>query len=102
MLIPWINDMDAINKEPIFADFNNCDEDGAIRLVTSGSLADLQRMNILPSEGELIWLTDHDVEVIGKTAFRNGTWVVTLTSKFKQVAPEAPYHISNIDRSGTV
>jgi hypothetical protein len=94
--------MNPINREPILADFGNSDEDGAIRLVTSGSLGDLQRMNISLSEGHLIWLTDYDVEVIGKTAFRNGTWVVTPTSKFKQVAPEPPYHISNIDRSGTV
>jgi len=94
--------MNPINREPIFADFGNCDEDGAIRLVTSGSLGDLQRMNISLLAGQLIWLTDYDVEVMGKAAFRNGAWVVIPTSKFKQVAPEAPYHISKINRNGTV
>ena len=47
-------------------------------------------------------ITDYNVEVIGKTAFRNGTWVVIPASKFKQVPPEVPYHIRNIDRNDTV
>ena len=91
--------MNLINKEPIFADFGNSDEGGAIRLVTNESLADLRRMNIVLSEGQLLWLTDYDVEVIGRTTFRNRTWVVLPTSKFTQVPPEAPHNIGNINRN---
>ena len=90
--------MGTLNKEPIFADFGNSDEDGAVRLITEGTLADLKRMNIVLSEGMRIWLTDHDVEVTGNVTSRNGVWVLAPDTKFKQVPTDAPYHIKNLDK----
>jgi hypothetical protein len=88
------------NRMPIFADFANCDEDGAVRLVTSGTLADIERLQLSLFEGQKIWLTDNDVEVIGTLNFRNGMWVAIPDGNgFRNVSPDAPYHINNIDKS---
>jgi hypothetical protein len=89
--------MTPVNSQPIFADFGNSDEDGAVRLVTDGTLADLERLNISLGEGQVIWLTDNDVEMIGTVAFRNGIWVaVPNQNGFKQVPLDAPHHINNL------
>lgn len=89
--------MKPINKEPIFADFGNADEDGAIRLITNGTLADLVRTNISLAEGQDIWLTDNDVEMIGTVTFRNNIWIaIPNESGFKDVPKDAAYHISNL------
>jgi hypothetical protein len=87
--------MKSVNNEPIFADFGNSDPDGAVRLITDGTLDDLKRLNISLSEGMHLWLTDYDVEVTGNTTYRNGVWVLIPDSKFKQVPLDAPYHINN-------
>ncbi len=89
--------MIPMNSQPIFADFGNSDEDGAVRLVTNGTLADLKRLEFSLAEGQRIWLTDHDVEMTGTVAFRNGMWVaIPDANGFKQVPIDAPYHINNL------
>ncbi|SRR5258708_6383695 len=91
--------MNVINKEPIFADFANSDEDGAIRLVTNGTLADLKRMKLSLSNGQKIWLTDNDVEMVGTIASRDGIWVaIPDFDGFKPVTLDAPYHIKNLKK----
>jgi hypothetical protein len=89
--------MIPMNSQPIFADFGNSDEDGAVRLVTDGTLADLKRLEFSLAEGQRIWLTDHDVEMTGTVTFRNGMWVaIPDANGFKQVPIDAPYHINNL------
>jgi hypothetical protein len=89
--------MQPINQEPIFADFGNADEDGAIRLITDGTKADIERLNLRLAEGQQIWLTDNDVEVVGTLTFRDGMWVATPGANgYKDVAEDAPHHISNL------
>ena len=44
----------------IFADFNNADKNGKVRLNTSGSLKDIQRLQIDLKEGMEILLDDQD------------------------------------------
>jgi hypothetical protein len=68
--------MNIINKEPILVDFGNADQDGAIRLITNGAIADVERLGIILIEGKKIWLTDNDVEMIGTLSFRKNIWVV--------------------------
>jgi hypothetical protein len=93
------NKMKPINQEPIFADFGNADEDGAIRLITDGTSADVERLGIKFEDGQQIWLTDNDIEVIGTLKFRDGMWVTIPDPEgFKDVPKDAPYHINNIDR----
>lgn len=64
--------MQTINQAPVFADFANRDVDGAIRLITEGTLSDIKRLQLSLAEGQHIWLTDNDVEVIGTLTFRDG------------------------------
>jgi hypothetical protein len=91
------SNMTPVNSQPIFADFGNSDEDGAVRLVTDGTLADLERLNISLAEGQIIWLTDNDMEMTGTVTFRNGIWVATPNQNgFRQVPLDAPYHINNL------
>ena len=89
--------MREINKKPVSADFGNAEENGAIRLVTRGTLSDLERMQINLVEGQRIWLTDNDVEMIGIVARRDDIWVaIPDENGFKNVPREAWYHIDNL------
>jgi hypothetical protein len=47
-------------KARIFADFNNCDKKGRVRLNTNGSISDLKRKNIVLQVGRRILLDDED------------------------------------------
>ena len=86
-----------VNKEPIFVDFANCDEDGAIRLITRGTLDDLNRMGLQLTEGQKILVTDNEIEMTGTVTFRDGMWVAIPDEKgFKKVDENAPHHIKNI------
>jgi hypothetical protein len=44
----------------IFADFNNADKKGRIRLDTNGSIADIKKLKVEMQPGMEIWLTDND------------------------------------------
>ena len=91
--------MKPINKEPLYADFNNITEDGAVRLNTRGTATDLEKFGIKLSEEQVIWITDGDVEMTGKVTFRNGIWVAISNDEgFKDVDPDSPYHIKNLSR----
>jgi hypothetical protein len=93
----WGSKMNAMNAEPIFADFGNSDEDGAVRLNCDGTFADLARMGLSFSEGQRVWLTDHDIETNGTVTFRNGIWVaIPDQNGFKQVPLDAAHHINNL------
>ena len=52
----------------IYADFNNCDEPGRVRLNTIGSLRDLDHVGPL-KEGEMLELYDTELRVVGKAEF---------------------------------
>jgi hypothetical protein len=89
--------MNAMNSKPIFADFGNSDEDGAVRLNCDGTFADLASMGLSFSEGQRVWLTDHDIETTGTVTLRNGMWVaIPDAGGFKQVPLDAFYHVNNL------
>ncbi len=86
--------MEAINKTPIFADFNSRDEDDAVWLNTNGTVRDLQEMNLKLAEGQTIWVTDGEIEMVGTVTFREGMWVAIPDAEgMKYVDENAPYHI---------
>ncbi len=76
----WMNPntlpMKTINTKPIFADFNNQEEDGAVRLDTRGTLHDLDQQNIILKDGDYLWVTDTEIEVRGQVEFRDKIWVL--------------------------
>jgi len=83
--------MQPINREPFFADFGNSDVDGAIRLITNGTLAEIARLGLSLAEGQRVWLTDNDIEVIATISFRDGKWVaIPDANGYKNVPEDAP------------
>lgn len=59
-------------------DFGNRDEDGAVRLVTRGTLEHLERHGIVLEEGLRITMTDDELFAEGRCTFRDGVWVATV------------------------
>jgi hypothetical protein len=65
----------------IFADFNNADEHGRVRLNTTGTFEDIQRMKINLEEGMQIFLDDYDSLIaIGRVKYSNeeNVWVAEI------------------------
>jgi len=44
----------------LFADFNNADKEGRIRLITTGTIDDLKSQNVTLVQGLEVLLDDHD------------------------------------------
>jgi len=53
------------NKIIIFADFNNADSQGFLRLNCDGTLRDIMRHQIVLSEGQEFIFSDGDLQVAG-------------------------------------
>ena len=72
----------------IFADFNNADNTGKVRLNTSGSLKDIQRLQIDLKEGMKIFLDDQDgLVTMGQLRYseEEKIWVAEINwDKFKE------------------
>jgi hypothetical protein len=47
----------------IYADFNNCEEDGKVRLNSRGSLDDLSQVKNKIRSSMLVWIYDEELEV---------------------------------------
>lgn len=63
---------------PIPVDFGNADEDGAIRLVTRGTLEYCKDHGIVLSDGMEITMSDGEVVAEGVVSRRKGFWVATV------------------------
>lgn len=53
----------------IYADFNNCEENGKVRLNTNGSLSDLFQVKNKIHPDMLVWLYDEEFEVETKLEY---------------------------------
>ncbi len=85
-----------INTEPIYVDFNSRDEDDGVWLSSTKVLEEIKKNNIDLKEGNLIWLTDGELEIIGKLTYRIDRWVaVPDIKKFVFVDEKASYHYKN-------
>jgi hypothetical protein len=60
-------------------DFGNRDEDGAVRLVTRGTVEHLRTHGIVLSEGLQILMSDDELAAEGICALREGIWVAVIT-----------------------
>lgn len=68
----------------IFADFNNADRKGRIRLNTNGSLSDIKLLKIELIDGKKVMLDDDDgLATIGSLMFseEERIWVVEIDRK---------------------
>ncbi|MCZ6681058.1 MAG: hypothetical protein O7E52_27880 [Candidatus Poribacteria bacterium] len=61
----------------IYADFNNCEENGKVRLNTNGSLSDLSEVNDKIHPDMSVWLYDEEFEVEAKLEY-NQKWKIWL------------------------
>jgi hypothetical protein len=71
------------SAEPIPVDFGNADEDGAVRLVTRGTLEYCADHNIVLSEGMKITMSDGEITAEGVVSRRGGFWVATVEKQVK-------------------
>jgi hypothetical protein len=70
----------------IYADFNNADSSGRLRLNCQGTTNDLQKSNIQLQEGLHLIFTDDELEAEGIVAYSKNEeiWVATIDwSKLK-------------------
>ena len=73
-----------MNQEfPIPVDFGNADEDGAVRLVTEGTVEHLRFHNIELSEGMKITVSDGELTADGTCTKRDNMWVVLVERSVK-------------------
>jgi hypothetical protein len=69
-------------SRPIFADFNNLDEDGYIRLNTAGTLEDIRAASIQLKDGLRLVVSDGDLtaEVLVREPGRERVWRAQIVS----------------------
>jgi len=68
-------------SDTLFADFNNTDKEGRVRLNTAGTLNDLQTKNIVLESGLEVLLNDHDeLKAVGTVEFSDveKIWVAKI------------------------
>lgn len=70
-------------SKPIYADFNNADEQGRVRLDTDGTLADLKRHSILLSAGQRLTISDGEMGTEGVVEFSDEEqiWVLRIAGR---------------------
>jgi hypothetical protein len=56
-------------------DFNNCDEDGAVRLITRGVDAYIEENSIKFNEGDNVMLSDGELFAKAVLSYRDNMWV---------------------------
>ncbi len=66
--------------DPIYADFNNADERGRVRLNTDGTVADLKERSMSLSAGQRLRISDGEIETEGVVEFSDDEqiWVIRI------------------------
>jgi hypothetical protein len=69
----------TMSDTAIPVDFNACDEDGAVRILSKSTMDHLKKNGISLSEGVTILMTDGELNAEGTLTFRDGMWVAKIT-----------------------
>lgn len=81
------------SKTPrIFADFNNCDRLGRVRLNTVGTAEDLNRLRLELSEGTALVVTDSELETEAVATYSEDEkmWVAKIDpTKVRSLPPQS-------------
>lgn len=72
--------MNITNIIPV--DFNNCDEDGAVRLNTRGTITYLKENQIEHNENDEIIMLDGELRAEGIIEMRDEIWVAKVIKWF--------------------
>jgi hypothetical protein len=67
-----------MSQVPVTVDFGNRDQDGAVRLITRGTIDYLQAQGIALSEGMPILMSDGELTAEGTCTQREGMWVAVV------------------------
>ena len=75
--LPNNNNMSAPR---IYADFNNADSKGRLRLITEGSLSDIKRLNLKMEEGMPVIVYDDELSTSAEVIFseEEKIWVAKI------------------------
>jgi hypothetical protein len=74
----------------IYADFNNCDQQGRVRLNTVGSLRDLASTRVRLEDGVPLHITDNELEVNGTAEFSKEENIWTARFNWDELLEIAP------------
>jgi hypothetical protein len=66
------------SKQKIFVDFGNADDSDTIRLVTKGTLRDLEKFRIQLEEGLELSITDGEISADAIVHYSDGMWVAKV------------------------
>jgi len=69
-----------MKRPSVYADFNNSDTQGRVRLNCVGTIEDLSRLRVTLAEGQLLTLADEALEVDGEVLYspEEGLWVAVI------------------------
>ena len=88
--------------QPLWADFNACDNDGAV-LMGAPPFLDMhpQETDFVPTDGANVLISDGEIELTGTLAFRDNKYWVTIPveGSTKKVPKDAWYHNDNLNKS---
>ena len=64
----------------LYADFNNADPEGRVRLNVAGTLRDLARQGVQLREGMAVFIHDEELAADGEAVFsaREGVWAARI------------------------
>jgi hypothetical protein len=92
------------NMQPLLADFNEFDEEGAVLIGVPPFLdMRLQKTDFVPNEGARVLISDGGIETMGRLSFRDKGqykyWVVVRDEGgFREVPKDAWYHQDNLEK----
>ena len=84
-------------NEPIRADFNSRDEDDAVRIFPPLATLTGKPIDSELLEGDVLWISDGEIEMHGKVTYRDGIWVVIPDiNGFGDLDENSPFHNDRI------
>jgi hypothetical protein len=80
-------EIEPINSAPIAVDYNHTDAHGGILLDARGSVASIQQLNLVLDEGQIVWISDRDLDYLAVIVHRDESWVaVPISSTRREVS----------------
>ena len=69
-----LKNLESVNNDvPIIVDYNHMDEEGGVVLDTLGSIESIKEIPL--REGEVIWISDTQIEYFAVLIRRRSSWV---------------------------
>ncbi len=83
-----LENIKPINDQPLKVDYNNMDDEGAIRLDNRGARDSISELKLDLKEGELVWISDDELDYLGVVIRRREIWcVVPIIGTRQEIQP---------------